>query len=150
MAFARAFQHTAFQDEAFQIHDRTPAVIDPGSRIVAGSFSKGQWRDLQRDLAVKRAEAKRKREAADAALESERQRQIAAIAAEIAARRAEEDAAHLAQMAAIQGQVAPPVDALGALQQMAQQAGEQALAAKHNEIAKAQAEEDEAIALLLM
>jgi hypothetical protein len=150
MAFSRAFQHTAFQGTAFQIHDRTPAVIDPGSAIVAGTFSRGQWHDLKKDVV-----ARRKKKADDLAAraqeaEERRQREIARIAAEIAARRAEEDAAHLAQMAAIHGQVAPPIDAMAGLRQMAEQVSQLAMTAKHNEIAKAQAEEDEAIAMLLM
>jgi hypothetical protein len=99
-----AFQRSAFQDDAFQVHDHTQETLDPGSRIVAGTFSRGQWRDLQRELEAKRVLARKKRELAAAALEAERIRDFERIAAEIAARRAEEDRTLAEKLKALWGQ----------------------------------------------
>jgi hypothetical protein len=148
MAFARAFQQSAFQDNAFQIHNHAQETLDPGSRIVAGTFSRGQWRDLQKDLATKRLEAKRKRELAEAALEAERQRQIEAIAAEIAAKRAAEDASLAERLQSLLSRGLNPQG----LAQVDMAAAQAAHGQKLAQLARAKREaeeEEEALALLM-
>lgn len=150
MAFTRAFQIDAFQDEAFQIIDRSSAVIEPGGRIVAGTFSRGQWHDLKSELDAKRALARKKREEAEAALEAERQRQIEVIAAEIAARREQEDAANLAALAQLRAGAPQPL--ISALQGIDLGAAQVAHGQKLAQLAKAKRdaeEEEEALALLM-
>lgn len=149
MTFSTAFQRDAFQDTAFQIVDRNPTVItDPGSSIVAGTFSKGQWRDLKRDLEARRLKAKRKREAAEAALEAERQRQIAAIAAEIAARRAQEDASLAERLKSLWSQGFNP-QGMSAIDLAAAQAAHGQKLAQLAKARREAEEEEEALALLM-
>jgi hypothetical protein len=148
LAFARAFQINAFQDNAFQVHNHAQETLDPGSRIVAGTFSRGQWRDLQRDLEARRLEAKRKREAAAAALEAERLRDFERIAAEIAARRSEEDATLIAKLKGLWSQGLNP-QGLTAADMAAAQSFHANRLAKLAQAKREAEEEEEALALLM-
>jgi hypothetical protein len=110
---AVAFQRNAFQDNAYQMR-----VLEVGShigsRIVAGTFSRGQWRDLKQDIAARR-KWDEDEQAAAAALEAERkeaerQARIADIARQTAERRAKDDA-DLAAVLATLPPAAPTFDA---------------------------------------
>jgi hypothetical protein len=122
-----AFQPSAFQNNAFQITVVTgPSVErfqsptpDPGGPIVGGTFSKGQWHTLKREI-----EADRAREleiaAVKAKAEKDKAEKLAAqLKAEVDAKRAAEDVAFRQKMvAATRGSSPTPpslADALKAL-----------------------------------
>lgn len=138
------------EDHARAIVHTGQEIGNPGGRIVGGTFSRGQWHDVKRDIAAKKVKDRQDQEAVEAREEAARQREIDRIAAEIAARHAAEDAAHQQVLAGMTGQ-APALDAsMAQLQRIAQQAAHGAKMVKEQRLAREAAEEEEALAALMM
>lgn len=135
------------------------AAPDPGSAIVAGTFSRGQWRNLKRDLETEREVRARterlRKEAEEAAAEAERQARIAEISRQVAERRAADEAKLREELAALQAKFAPPGAAASDLKMAVAEAAlrTRQAQAKAEALAKAaelEEEEAAAAALLLM
>lgn len=141
---ARGFQRGAFQRRAFQ-QDEDVAVADPGSSIAAGTFSRGQWRDLLSEIEAEHAALRKRRDEQRRQREAERERIAAEIAAETARLRAAEDADLARRLRAMQG-TAPKLD-MAAIHAAAQRAA--AVTAAMHAHRAAQDDDEEALALLL-
>src|SRR5688572_16145282 len=145
MAFPTAFQRNAFQDDAFQMEAASVNVVaEPaGSAIAAGTFSKGQWHTLKTTIAARRKQEDDDKRAKERTAEDRRQREIARIAAEIAARRHGEDQTLAVQLAAIPPAAPANGQAMAQLQRIAQQAAHGVHMARQQRQTREAAEEDE-------